>query len=337
MWFVLIVAFGAMLVANKGGKKRREAAGSAMREQMWRARTRLNLRDHPDFASYQARLQTLGDAARRGLSATVLLNYGVRAGQETGQSLPAKLTFITEYHPSNLRYDVAPPKLLLLQVGELEVVLTPGAVIFSPSALQPATVVLWDNISARYETVVIKMRPQAVPAGATVRGDSFQHERPDGSPDRRYSHNPRVYLVEYTDVILASVGSEVLRVRLLDRAAAELFATTFTGASRQQRQEERGPRQERYRQDEYRREDRAQQERERAPRQPRAETRQLSAYEVLGVAPGSDAATVRAAYIKLVKQYHPDKVAHLAPEFRTVAEERTKEINAAYSKLSGRG
>lgn len=313
-----------MIVANRGGKKRREAAGRAMREQMWQSRTRLNLRDHPDFASYQARLQALGEAARRGLSATVLVNYRVRGGEEMGQSRPANLTFITEYHPSNLRYDVAPPKLLLLQVGELEVVLTPGAIIYSSSALQPATVVLWDTISARYETVVIKMRPPAVPPGATVRGESFQYVHADGSPDRRYSHNARVFLVEYTDVILSSAGKDVLRVRLLDQASAELFATTFTGAPHQQQREERA------------RQERARQERDHARRQPRPEPRARSAYEVLGVPPGSDTATVRAAYIKLVKQYHPDKVAHLAPEFRALAEERTKEINAAYGKLSGR-
>jgi DnaJ like chaperone protein len=29
-------------------------------------------------------------------------------------------------------------------------------------------------------------------------------------------------------------------------------------------------------------------------------------------------------------QYHPDKVAHLGDEFRGIAEEKMKEINAAY-------
>ena len=39
------------------------------------------------------------------------------------------------------------------------------------------------------------------------------------------------------------------------------------------------------------------------------------------------------AYRKLVQQYHPDKVANLAPEFRELAERRMKEINAAYQRL----
>jgi DnaJ like chaperone protein len=39
---------------------------------------------------------------------------------------------------------------------------------------------------------------------------------------------------------------------------------------------------------------------------------------------------VRQAYHEAVKQYHPDKVAHLGPELRKVADLKTKEINSAY-------
>ena len=54
---------------------------------------------------------------------------------------------------------------------------------------------------------------------------------------------------------------------------------------------------------------------------------------ILGVPPGADPSTVRSAYTELARQYHPDKVAHLAPEFRVLAEERMKEINSAYAQL----
>jgi hypothetical protein len=42
---------------------------------------------------------------------------------------------------------------------------------------------------------------------------------------------------------------------------------------------------------------------------------------------------VRLAYRDQVKQYHPDRVAHLGPELRNVAEKKTKEINSAYQVL----
>jgi DnaJ like chaperone protein len=51
---------------------------------------------------------------------------------------------------------------------------------------------------------------------------------------------------------------------------------------------------------------------------------------VLGLENGADFVVIKKAYRKLSMQYHPDKVAHLGKEFKSVAEEKMKEINAAY-------
>ncbi len=53
-------------------------------------------------------------------------------------------------------------------------------------------------------------------------------------------------------------------------------------------------------------------------------------YAVLGLEPGADMETIKKSYRRLSMQYHPDKVAHLGAEFKQVAEEKMKEINAAY-------
>ena len=58
-----------------------------------------------------------------------------------------------------------------------------------------------------------------------------------------------------------------------------------------------------------------------------------SPYEVLGVRRGASKDEIVSRYRELVRQYHPDKVTHMAPEFREVAERRMKEINAAYDAL----
>jgi hypothetical protein len=62
-------------------------------------------------------------------------------------------------------------------------------------------------------------------------------------------------------------------------------------------------------------------------------------WAILGVAPGADAATLRAAYHALVKQYHPDR--HLAEgvpaEFIRVTEARMAAINTAYARVTARG
>ncbi len=55
--------------------------------------------------------------------------------------------------------------------------------------------------------------------------------------------------------------------------------------------------------------------------------------EVLGLQADSSSAEIKKAYYKLSMKYHPDKVAHLGDEFKRVAEEKMKEINAAYQFL----
>lgn len=57
-------------------------------------------------------------------------------------------------------------------------------------------------------------------------------------------------------------------------------------------------------------------------------------YTVLGVLPEATLAEAKRAWRALIVQYHPDKVAHLAPEFRTLAETRTREIMEAWAELA---
>ena len=64
--------------------------------------------------------------------------------------------------------------------------------------------------------------------------------------------------------------------------------------------------------------------------------RYRSPYEVLGVESGASQEEISSAYRRLVQQYHPDRVADLGPELREVAEQRMKEINAAYQELKQR-
>lgn len=53
-------------------------------------------------------------------------------------------------------------------------------------------------------------------------------------------------------------------------------------------------------------------------------------YATLGLENGASKEEIKKAYRKLSMQYHPDKVRHLGDEFRVVAEDKMKEINAAY-------
>jgi DnaJ-domain-containing protein 1 len=57
-------------------------------------------------------------------------------------------------------------------------------------------------------------------------------------------------------------------------------------------------------------------------------------HEVLGVSRDASDKEIRAAYQKLVKEYHPDRAATLAPEIREIAEKRTRQLNRAYEILT---
>ena len=57
------------------------------------------------------------------------------------------------------------------------------------------------------------------------------------------------------------------------------------------------------------------------------------AYAALGLTSSASPEQVRAAFREKAKEYHPDRVASLAPEFREVAERRMKEINGAYEAI----
>lgn len=57
------------------------------------------------------------------------------------------------------------------------------------------------------------------------------------------------------------------------------------------------------------------------------------AWAVLGIAPGTPRDEARKAFRALIAQYHPDKVAHLAPEFHALAERRTRELLEAWAEV----
>lgn len=61
-----------------------------------------------------------------------------------------------------------------------------------------------------------------------------------------------------------------------------------------------------------------------------------SPYAVLGIAVSASTEEIKIAYRKMASLYHPDKVAHLAPEFREMADNKMKEINTAYGTLKTR-
>jgi DnaJ-domain-containing protein 1 len=69
----------------------------------------------------------------------------------------------------------------------------------------------------------------------------------------------------------------------------------------------------------------------------RRDDSRATALKTLGVVEAAGAEEISAAYRKLARTHHPDKVAKLKPEVREYSEQRMKEINAAYALLRQRG
>jgi DnaJ-domain-containing protein 1 len=61
-----------------------------------------------------------------------------------------------------------------------------------------------------------------------------------------------------------------------------------------------------------------------------------SPYEILGISVSASTEEIKIAYRKMASLYHPDKVAHLAPEFRDMADRKMKEINSAYGSIKSK-
>lgn len=55
-------------------------------------------------------------------------------------------------------------------------------------------------------------------------------------------------------------------------------------------------------------------------------------HEVLGVPPDAGREAIHDAYRQRLAEYHPDKVATMAPEIRALAERRATELAVAYDR-----
>jgi len=77
--------------------------------------------------------------------------------------------------------------------------------------------------------------------------------------------------------------------------------------------------------------------RARTEQRTRARNEVNEALATLGLPPEADAAEIKASWRKLSLDNHPDRVTHLGPEFRALAEERMRKINHAYTRLKEAG
>jgi hypothetical protein len=64
----------------------------------------------------------------------------------------------------------------------------------------------------------------------------------------------------------------------------------------------------------------------------RVDLKSFSYYDTLGINPSATKEDIRKAYHKLITKYHPDKFANMGKEYQAIANEKSKELNEAYSQ-----
>lgn len=266
----------------------------------------------------------------------LIWNYRTDLLREEGVLEEVAFKRMPPRHGLARRYKVAEPRVLLSKQHaspvSTMVTLAPGAILIGDAISAPVEVRYWDDLTAEIHQALVRLPQSQTPQGAEVVGTSWLHVRVDGSPDRRFADNPRANVIRYTDVRLMASVVDVLYLRFLSRGEADRFLSTIRVREARSKPRDR-PQQARSSASPPPRDPAREHQRQPPPRPEPARPR--SPHEVLGVPFGADQGTIRKAYIELVKQYHPDRVANLAPEIKELAGRRMREINQAYEAIGG--
>lgn len=215
------------------------------------------------------------------------------------------------------------PPHIATNVGVLGLRLNDSTLFFMPDF-----VFVWQNNrygAVSYDALNVSFSPTrfiedaGVPRDAQVVGSTWQYVNKNGGPDRRFSNNRQIPVAQYGLLEITSRTGLNIHLHVSNLEAARYFAGAFNRAQGASRGRHAGGRQ--------------QHRRDAGGSGSNVSPGTKSAYETLGVSVGASQAEIVAAYRQMAMMYHPDRLSGLAPEFVELAEERMKEINAAYEEL----
>ena len=221
-----------------------------------------------------------------------------------------------------------------IEVGDESIFFFPeGALIYRDDRYDPLP---YNSLKVAFSSGRF-FEEEDLPEDAAVVESTWRFSRPDGSPDPRYKKdNVEIPIVLYGLLEISTPSGLKVRLEVSERHAAARFATTFGAeVSMEELNGEKAGHEEHRRTDKGSRRSSSKEggkERHSAEMLEK-EARLATARRALGVSKGAGVEEISAAYRKLARTHHPDKVANLGPEVREYSEQRMKEINAAYSEL----
>jgi hypothetical protein len=183
------------------------------------------------------------------------------------------------------------------------------------------------NVAFAYQSFI---EGEWLPGDAEVIDYTWRFVNKKGGPDRRFNNNRQIPVANYGFLGITSTNGLNIHVHVSNHSIAADFANHFN-STRQQSFDEQSRRKSGFKA-KVKRTRLEGDPKDKSPH-PDIDSRQKSAHEILGIEIGASSDDISTAYHHMAQMYHPDKVAHLAPEFREIAEDRMKEINAAYAEL----
>lgn len=198
-------------------------------------------------------------------------------------------------------------------------------------------VVSYESIDVFFSTDTILSRGK-IPKDATIARYVYQHTRKDGLPDRRYKYNPAFPIIEYGLIEIKSKKGWSIILQVSNLSAARNFADIFNQEVLNKQDKRKTTKDSHKQTNNYQNNNQNYQRQSSNKNQSTYTTPNVTesvrlAHEVLEIRVGATREQIIAAYREQVKSYHPDKAAQASPKIVKLAEEKTKQINAAYETL----
>jgi hypothetical protein len=221
-----------------------------------------------------------------------------------------------------------------IEVGDERIFFFPeGALIYKDDRYDPLP---YNSLKVAFSSGRF-FEEEDLPDDAEVVERTWRFSRPDGSPDPRYKKdNVEIPILHYGLLEMSTPSETKVRLEVSDRHAAARFASTFGAKVSTEEPKEKKAGHEghgRAGKDSGRSSSKEGGEEHRSAETLEREARLARARRALGVSKAAGAEEISAAYRRLARTHHPDKVANLKPEVREYSEQRMKEINAAYAEL----
>lgn len=198
-----------------------------------------------------------------------------------------------------------------IDVGPIKLFLLPDMLLYFQA--NTFANIPYDTFTVRQGTTRF-IEDESVPGDALVVGQTWRYVNKSGGPDRRFKDNRQLPIAQYGVLELASSGGLNIHLNTSSVEKAAAFANCIAERlSRNRTAHTAAP----------------------PPALPNGIGPRANALKVLGLSGSPTAEELSAAYRHLAQMYHPDKVVGLAREFQELADQRMKEINAAYALLRG--